>query len=318
MRRCKQNDVRLTMGGEPTFVSIDDFEGGEWNTDAVGPTKRALADDLIRRLRERFAPGGLLHYGQGKWYPGETLPRWTFSLYWRADGKPVWQDATLVAKEDEKTAAKAEDAQRVLTAIAHNLGLEGDTIDAAYEDPGEWLLKEAKLPDNVDPANSELQDPEARARMAKVFERGLTTPTGYVLPVQRWNAIAAQTRWVTEKWKTRRGKLFLAPGDSPAGYRLPLSSLKHIPPTSYPHVVPMDPMAPRGPLPEPDALLANKQQTPTQAGTFTADPTIQQERTSRRSPRSRARSAPRSPPKFATAASASSSRRSRRWRTGSN
>ncbi len=252
-----ENDVRLTMGGEPTFVSIDDFEADEWNTGAVGPTKRALADDLIRRLRKRFAPTGLLHYGQGKWYPGETLPRWTFSLYWRVDGKPVWQDEALVAREGVKTAATHADARKFLAAFANNLGLTGETIDEAYEDPGEWLLKEANLPANVDPANSELADPEARSRIAKVFERGLTNPTGYVLPVQRWNA-AASSPWLTEKWKTRRGKLFLAPGDSPAGYRLPLSSLKHIKPTEYPHVVAQDPGAPRGPLPDPQEILSRK------------------------------------------------------------
>ena len=274
----KQNDVRLTMGGEPTFVSIDDFESPEWNTDAVGPQKRELADQLIRRLRERFAPTGMLHHGQGKWYPGETLPRWTFSLYWRADGKPLWKRPELIAKEGEKGSVTPEKGLEVLSHIAQNLGLGTETIDAAYEDPGEWLLKEANLPANVDPANSELSDPEARARMASVFERGLTKPTGYVMPVQRWNAIAAQTRWLTEKWKTRRGKLFLAPGDSPAGYRLPLSSLKHLSPTAYPHVVPMDPLAPRNDLPEPEELLANKAQHPRQAGEFSADPTIQQER----------------------------------------
>jgi len=253
------NDVRLTMGGEPTFVSVDDFEADEWNTGAVGPTKRVLADDLIRRLRQRFAPTGMLHYGQGKWYPGETLPRWTFSLYWRVDGQPVWQDEALVAREGVKTSATHADARNFLTAFARNLGLTGDTIAEAYEDPGEWLLKEAKLPINVDPANSELADPEARSRIAKVFERGLTNPTGYVLPVQRWNA-QASSPWLTEKWKTRRGKLFLAPGDSPAGYRLPLSALKHLKATDYPHVVAQDPGAPRGPLPDvPLAALQQRQ-----------------------------------------------------------
>ncbi len=253
--KLNEQDVRLTMGGEPTFVSIDDFGAGEWNADAVGPTKRRLADQLIRRLRQRFAPNGMLHHGQGKWYPGETLPRWTFSLYWRVDGKPVWQDEKLIAQEGVKTDATHEDARKFLDAFARNLGLTGETIDEAYEDPGEWLLKEANLPANVDPANSELADPEARSRIAKVFERGLTHPTGYVLPVQRWNA-KASSPWLTEKWKTRRGKLFLAPGDSPAGYRLPLSSLKHLKPTDYPHVVPQDPGVPRGPLPDPEEILA--------------------------------------------------------------
>src|SRR5690606_26574775 len=111
-----------------------------------------------------------------------------------------------------------------------------------------------------------------------VFERGLTRPTGYVLPVQRWNAIASQSRWLTEKWKTRRGKLFLAPGDSPAGYRLPLTALKHVGATSYPHVVPLDPLAPRGDLPDPEDLLAAKPQHPLPTASFTVDPTIQQER----------------------------------------
>src|SRR3954452_17120145 len=138
-----QDDTRLTMGGEATFVSIDDFESEEWNTDAVGATKRARADALIRRLRETIAPGGFLHYDQGKWYPGETLPRWTFSLYWRRDGQPVWRDETLVAKEAEKTPATGADAGKFLAAFAENLGLSGETVDAAYEDPGEWLLKEA-------------------------------------------------------------------------------------------------------------------------------------------------------------------------------
>ncbi len=269
-------DVRLTMGGEPTFVSIDDFESGEWNADAVGPTKRQRADALIRRLRERFAPGGLLHYGQGKWYPGETLPRWTFSLYWRRDGQPVWRDEKLVAREGQKTTATPEDAERLLSAIAGSLGIEDDTVAPAYEDPGEWLLKEAQLPPNVDPANNELEDAEARSRMASVFERGLTRPSGYVLPVQRWNAQATGRRWVTEKWRTRRGKLFLVPGDSPVGYRLPLSSLKHLSATNYPHIVPRDPLVAVPDLPPVDQMLPARQ-SPAQPSTFTADPTPSQQ-----------------------------------------
>lgn len=245
------HDVRLTMGGEPTFVSIDDFESEEWNTGAVGPTKREKADVLIRRLRERFAPGGFLHYGQGKWYPGESLPRWTFSLYWRKDGLPIWQKPALIAEEGANTGVAADDAQKLLSGIATHLGVEPDLVLPAYEDPAEWIIKEGSLPENVDPSNSKLKDPEERNRLARVFERGLTTPTGYILPVQAWNAKpTTDKRWVSEKWKTRRGKIFLVPGDSPVGYRLPLGTLPHVPPSAYPYIHEADPSIPRGPLPE--------------------------------------------------------------------
>jgi uncharacterized protein (DUF2126 family)/transglutaminase-like putative cysteine protease len=243
-------DVRLTMGGEPTFVSIDDFEAEEWNNSAVGPTKRALADELIRRLHERFAPSGFLHFGQGKWYPGETLPRWTFSLFWRRDDKPIWSDANLIAREAVDSGAVPQQAETLLHHMAQELGLSNDFVVPAYEDPAVWIAKEASLPDNVTPQNSKLDDPEERYRIAKVFDRGLTKPSGYVLPVQHWQSKAAGPRWRSEKWKTRRGNLFLVPGDSPVGYRLPLGTLPYVPPSDYPYVYPQDPTVARGPLPE--------------------------------------------------------------------
>ncbi|MBC7739181.1 MAG: transglutaminase family protein, partial [Candidatus Saccharibacteria bacterium] len=241
-------DVRLTMGGEPTFVSIDDFEAGEWNTDAVGPTKRIFADKLIRRLQAKFAPGGFLHYGQGKWYPGESLPRWTFSLYWRRDGKPIWTDPALIASEMAEGATRQQ-AEALLQAIAGNLGVPGDNVLSAFEDPADWIVKEGNLPENVTPENSKLKDPEERNRIARVFARGLTEPSGYVLPVQAWQSRAGKT-WLSEKWRLRRGHLFLVAGDSPVGYRLPLGSLPHVSAMNFPNISPADPMQDRGALPE--------------------------------------------------------------------
>ncbi len=252
----EEGDVRLTMGGEPTFVSIDDFEADEWNTSAVGPTKRILADKLIRRLRDEFAPNGFLHFGQGKWYPGETLPRWTFSLYWRRDEKPIWSNPDLIASEGKYSGAVPAQAEELLQRIASELGIDEEYVAPAYEDPATWLVKESNLPENVTPQNSKLEDPEERQRLARVFDRGLTKPSGYVLPVQCWQSKASGLNWRSEKWKTRRGNLYLVPGDSPVGYRLPLGTLPYVPPSKYPYVYPQDPSVPRGPLPDPTSPQA--------------------------------------------------------------
>ncbi len=149
-KRLKGDDVRLTMGGEPTFVSIDDFESGEWNADAVGRTKRALADTMIRRLRDRFAPGGFLHCGQGKWYPGESLPRWTFSLYWRRDGSRSARPGAhrRRGRADRRDQCEGRGpARRDRLRTWRRSGL----VAPATEDPAEWLVKEADLPANVRP-----------------------------------------------------------------------------------------------------------------------------------------------------------------------
>ena len=195
----KAGDVRLTMGGEPTFVSVDDLESAEWNIAAVGPTKRGLADDLIRKLRTRFAPGGLLHYGQGKWYPGESLPRWAFGLYWRKDGVPIWKNPDLIATIEKPRKASIDDAERFAEATAAKLGVDSEFVLPAFEDPSHWLQKEAGLPPNVDPSDSKLSDPEERSRMARVFDQGLNVPKGFVLPIQRWNAEATQILALEER-----------------------------------------------------------------------------------------------------------------------
>jgi uncharacterized protein (DUF2126 family)/transglutaminase-like putative cysteine protease len=242
-------DTRLTMGGEPTFVSIDDPDGDEWNTAALGRNKTRLADNLIHRLWRRFAPGGLLHYGQGKWYPGEPLPRWAMTCYFRKDGVPVWRRPELVARQGDAGGSLAADAPRSLVqAIARELGVDGQLALPAYEDAFYYLWRERRLPVNVDPFDAKLNDPQLRARLARIFERGLNAVVGQVLPIAPATDTDTDTdggvRWRSGRWFLRGERMALVPGDSPMGYRLPLDSL--------PWVVPED----RVVFHEPDQLAA--------------------------------------------------------------
>ena len=239
-------DVRLTMGGEPTFISIDDPDGAEWNTEALGPTKRTRAVALFHRLREHYAPRGLAHYGQGKWYPGEQLPRWSLNCYWRQDGEPIWFDPALIADESKDYGADAELAGHFLSRVAERLDLDSQHVFPAYEDAFYYLWRERRLPTNVDPFDSRLDDPLERERLARVFTQGLDTVVGHVLPIMR---SFIRGCWQTGPWFLRSERCYLVPGDSPLGYRLPIDSQPWVAKTDYPYINPPDPTQGFPPLP---------------------------------------------------------------------
>ncbi|HKT74234.1 MAG TPA: transglutaminase family protein [Steroidobacteraceae bacterium] len=215
-------DVRLTMGGEPTFVCVDDPDGAEWNTTALGETKRHLAANLYHRLRNEYAPNGLAHFGQGKWYPGEPLPRWSLNCFWRRDGEPIWQATELLADEKCDYGANPRVARAFMHGVATRLGLSPAFAFPAYEDAFYYMWRERRLPSNVDPFASRLEDPGERARLSRIFEQGLDAEVGYVLPVSR---DPTDQRWQTGPWFLRQERCYLVPGDSPLGFRLPLDSL---------------------------------------------------------------------------------------------
>ncbi|WP_085315020.1 transglutaminase family protein [Derxia lacustris] len=249
------NDVRLTMGGEPTFVSVDDRDGAEWNTEALGPTKRGFSTELVQRLRAHYAEGGFLHFGQGKWYPGEQLPRWALSCYWRKDGQPCWTRPELFADEREPSSYDDTDAKRFAEALARKLGLVTDFITPGYEDTWYYLWRERRLPVNVDPFDSRLDDEMERARLRRVFDQGLEKTVGYVLPLKRdWNVQLGGPIWTTGPWFFRDERMYLIPGDSPMGYRLPLDSLPWVKKGEYPFQIEQDPFAARDTLPSYTAL----------------------------------------------------------------
>ncbi|MDO9144164.1 DUF2126 domain-containing protein [Rhodoferax sp.] len=243
-------DVRLTMGGEPTFVANSDRDAPEWNTDALGPTKRGFATELVHKLRHEYGQGGFLHFGQGKWYPGEQLPRWALNIYWRADHEPVWRNPALFTDERTPTHYTSTDAQRFTALLASKLGVTGKYIQTAYEDSWYYLWRERRLPVNVDPFNSKLDDEMERARLRRVFEQKLDTPVGYVLPI-KVAGFDAQfgAAWTTGPWFLRDERMYLMPGDSPMGLRLPLDSLPWVSEADFPYLIEQDPSVLVGTLP---------------------------------------------------------------------
>lgn len=241
-------DVRLTMGGEPTFVGRDDPDAPDWDTAADGPSKRARAADLAHRLLATWGPGGLLHHATGKWYPGEPLPRWALTLAWRTDGVALWRDPTLLAVPGQPmhTPVTGADAEAFARALTARLGVADDLLIAAYEDPVHTVHAEAGVPVDVDPLRYDLDEPAGRASLSRALLAGLTDPVGWVLPLG-WDWARGGFR--SSRWELRRDRLLLVPGDSPVGLRLPQGSLRVE--DRPPAAIEPDPTAPLSPLVDP-------------------------------------------------------------------
>jgi len=218
----KTHDVRMTMGGEPTFVSIDDMDSAQWNTAALGEHKRSLAGVLLKKMQAHFAPGSVLQYGQGKWYPGEPFPRWALGCFWRPDGKSVWLEQKWLAEDGKDYGLTEEDAKRFTDTLCTSLGISTTYARAGYEDRLYYLWKESNQPPNVDWLTLNLRDSKHRNDLVLSLQRGLDTPTGFALPLS-WNH--EQQRWTGTPWYFRREEMYLIPGNSPMGFRLPLDSL---------------------------------------------------------------------------------------------
>lgn len=238
-------------GRRAHLVATSDRDAAEWNIDALGPTKRSYATELVQKLRAEYGEGGFLHFGQGKWYPGEQLPRWALSIFWRKDGQPIWQNPALFADERKPCNYTSADAQRFVQTLAGKLGLATNYITPGFEDTWYYLWRERRLPVNVDPFDSRLDDAMERERLRRVFMQGLDSVVGYVLPLQTQEARAAKeakttqgnpapspaltgSKWSTGPWFFRDERMYLMPGDSPMGYRLPLDSVPWVSKTDYP------------------------------------------------------------------------------------
>ncbi len=196
-RDLEAADVRLTMGGEPTYVGIDETESPQWNLEALGPLKHTRGLALMRCLREKTAPGAMLLFGQGKWYAGEALPRWAFHCISRIDGAPIWENTDLIAHEVQEQQVGTAEAAVFAQALARRLQVSQENALPAF--------------------NFEAPEDEA------------DEPAGFILPLRR-RQHNGQLIWSSQLWFTRPERLVLSMGDSPIGFRLPVEAVPWVAP----------------------------------------------------------------------------------------
>ncbi|MCC5816735.1 MAG: transglutaminase family protein [Leptospira sp.] len=222
----KKSDMKLTIGGEPTFVSSKNREAEEWNYTALGEEKYTMSEELLQRLKKDFAnAGALIQYCQGKWYPGELLPRWSLNCYWRKDGEPLWKNEHFIARDDASKGYGLKEAEVFIKTFSKVVDVETENVIPCYEDVVYYTWKEASYSEAINQEINRLNafEQAERKRLLALLDKGLEKETGYVLPLE-FDVMGGC--WSSNRWTFKRNKLFLHPGDSPMGFRLPLDSIE--------------------------------------------------------------------------------------------
>ena len=164
----------------------------------------------------------------------------------------LWHDLSLFADDKPAAAHRCHRAKIHHRTFTRRLGdwVNPEHVLPAFEDTWYYLWKERRLPANVDPFASKLKNEEDRRRLAKVFEQGLDKTVGYVLPLFPMGN-PGSGRWQSGQWHFRPDRMYLIPGDSPMGLRLPLDSLPWVKPNDFPFMYERDPMDVLPALPDP-------------------------------------------------------------------
>lgn len=257
--KLQEGDVRLTMGGEPTFVSKHDMESDQWNAEADGEDKRNMAYNLAEKLRSEFSNDqGFIQIGQGKWYPGEPLPRWKYAIHWRKDGIPIIRDTSIFGNPNKNYGYSFKDAENLLKAVCEQLKLPKENIQPAYEDVYYYLWQEDNLPINIDPLRVNLNDALERRTLSALLKKGMNNPVGFILPLE-WNF--ELQAWTSCAWQFRQKRIYLIPGNSPMGLRLPLDALPYMVPAQRNKEVERSPFEDLEALPDFHTLIEQQQQS---------------------------------------------------------
>ncbi len=216
-------DVRLTMGGEPTFVSIDDMDGEEWNTAALGPAKLRLGSVLLKRLRRQLRSRRLPAFRTGQVVSGRIAAPMGVQLLLAHRRITALERCAMGRRSRSRLRIRRG---RCPAVCGRSLARRCRSIRITSSPPTKilWPMLErtAACPSMSIRRTTNSMTRKNANGFAAFLNAVWASPSGLCLPLQRGYGKHGP-EWQTGLWMLRARHLFLVPGDSPVGFRLPLA-----------------------------------------------------------------------------------------------